>query len=702
MSANMDASTAQLVSGKKRSASDSELQTVEGDVGKEQAEDAGQPSLKRLKGNGPSKEVEIPDSKSLDASPSPEDSATSQALSKAHGWNRGISSGLRTSFAGKDQPPKPLPQQASESPVQPPAGEVDVNGLAMPSGDVDFQANASKSAWQARFLKWCVRLLALNKDREEVKDPVLMREAWGVWLETHISPIRGQRRLALRAADLANLDSDKLQEMVSKALETDLQGPWIEPPAETGQPESIKSEQQSDGQPGSNKSTPQGSLDMNGWILPPPQSTSEFRVRQKDRASMEEKFVGWCRSLIQLNETAIKVRTPKERNRLTDAYSRWVGTVEGLTKVKAAAARRAAGQYAQDNSALLAAVFASTAPASRPQVTESISSPQEDSAPPPVVPSIAPPVAPPIAAVPNGSNHGPVDLVGGEEDAEYREKYFPGLGPDEAFCSMCASRGHDAVACPEMTCRFCRDHQHRSFSCPTRQRCTKCKQLGHVKKDCTEKLALPKEEVECAFCQSRDHVDASCHELWRSFRLQPDAVRKVRSLPVFCYCCGRQGHHGAACGLNPEKPREGPWDTWAQANCDRYLDPASSEMAIVYEASAGQGSSSERPDLGKSIVPKRHIFFEEADDDDEGEDFIRPPVQKNARVGHISFSGNNGGASRGDRRPNRQFNDRNGRSQPPLPPGPPPPLPPQEYRRNGGGGGGSGGGGRRRGGGARY
>jgi protein AIR1/2 len=544
--------------------------------------------------------------------------------------------------------------------------------------------------------------MALNKEQERVKDPAFLGKAWGLWLETHTRLRRAARRYARLGPTEANLNSDKIQEMFSEALETDLQSPWIDPPTETEQPESIKSEQQSDGQPESNKSTPQGNLEMNGWTLPPPQSSSEFRVRQKDRASMEEKFVGWCKSLIQLNESTIKVRTPRDRNRVTDAYSRWIGTVDGLTKVKAAAARRAAWQYSQDNSALLAAVFASTAPASGPPAAKSTSSPQEDSGPPPIAPPIAPPITPPIAAVPNGGSNQLVD----RGDTEYRERYFPGVGPEEAFCSMCASRGHDAVACPGITCRFCRDPQHRSFSCPTRRRCTKCKQLGHVKKDCTEKLALPKEEVECAFCQSRDHADASCHELWRSFLFQPDTVRKVRSLPVFCYCCGHQGHHGAVCGLNPEKPKEGPWDTWTQANCDRYLDPASSELAIVYESSAGQGSSSERPDLGKSIVPKRHIFFEEADDDDEAEDFIRPPVQKSARVGHISFSGSNGGVNRGGGRPNQQHNDRNGRSgftQPPLPPGPPPPLPPHEYRRNGGGGGGGGGGGRRRGGGgARY
>jgi protein AIR1/2 len=530
--------------------------------------------------------------------------------------------------------------------------------------------------------------MALNKDREGLKDAALLREAWGLWLETHVILSRSRRAAGVEAAKKTDLGPEKLDGMFSEARETDPQGPWIETPEEAEKPEGSESGQQSNGQPKSNKSTPHGTQqepkETHDWTLPPPPSASDFEVSQKDERGWQERFVSWCKSLIQLNEKKIKVTTTRERNRVAESYLRWVGTVEGLSKAKAASARRAAVHYAQDNSARLAAIFAYTPIGAPPQTTESALLPQDDAA------------ASPTVAVSDGPDGGSAGVLDGE-DAEYREKYFPGVELSERFCHLCASRGHNAVDCPEMTCRFCRDSGHRSFSCPTRLRCTKCRQLGHAKNDCTEKLALPQEEMECAFCQSRDHADASCHELWRSFLFNPATVRKVRSLPVFCYCCGREGHYGPVCGLNPQKLKEGPWETWSQANRDRYLDPASPEMAIIFTGSVGS-SASGRPDLGKSIVPKRHIFFEEADDDDDAEEFIRPPVQKSARVGNISFAGNNAGGARGGRRASKQNNDRNGRigyAQPPLPPGPPPPLPPQGYQesRNGG---------RRRGGGGRY
>jgi protein AIR1/2 len=580
--------------------------------------------------------------------------------------------------------------------VQPPAESIDIDSLAMPPRDANLSKSSRGKVWQAIFAKWCIRLMALNKDQRGLQDDAaLLREAWALWLETRASLSSVQRASAAKAAKKTNLDAEQLQEMFSKALETDLEEPWSNSPTEAGQSESMVSEQQSNGQPESSKSTPRGSQETDDWVLPPPPSSSDFGIKQKDDRGWEERFMAWCRSLIPLNKRKIKVGTVRERNLLTDAYLRWVGTIDGLSKAKAAAARRVAVRYAQDNSALLVAAFAATPPGGGPQTTESVVPPQGNSA------------RSPVAAVPDGLDDGLDDMQDDAQDdglddtledgpgdgsvplldggdAEYREKYFPGVGLSEAFCHMCASRGHDATQCPAMACRFCRDPGHRSFGCPTRLRCTKCKQLGHGKKDCSEKLALPLEEVECAFCQARDHVDASCHELWRSFLFNPDTVRKVRALPVFCYCCGRQGHYGPACGLNPQKTKEGQWETWSQANCDRYQDPASSEVAIVFEASGGPASASERPDLGKSIVPKRHIFFEEADDDDDADEFIRPPVQRNARVGHISFSGNNGG-NRGGR---RQYNDRNGRpgyTQPPLPPGPPPPLP-QSYQENRNGG----------------
>ncbi|KAK3309182.1 uncharacterized protein B0T15DRAFT_133196 [Chaetomium strumarium] len=362
---------------------------------------------------------------------------------------------------------------------------------------------------------------------------------------------------------------------------------------------------------GSKEAASNGNQEANEWMIPPPQPASAFEISHKNQRGWEEIFVAWCRSLAKLNEGKIKASTPRERNRVADAYLRWVGGIDGVSRMKASTARREALQYAQNNSAYLASIFSAAPPPSEPPAVGSAPLPQGNSTPSPVTP------------VSNGLDDVSVSQLEGEDTA-YRERYFPGIGLDETFCAMCASHGHATVECPQMTCRFCHVRGHRSFSCPTRLRCTKCMQLGHAKKDCREKLKLASGEMECAFCQSHDHVDASCHELWRSFVFNPDTVRKVQSIPMFCYCCGHQGHYGPACGLNRQNPKESPWETWSKANHDRYIDPASSEVAVVFRGPTVPQPGYDRPDLGKSIVPRRHVFFEEdSDDESEGEVFSR-------------------------------------------------------------------------------
>ncbi|KAL2130847.1 hypothetical protein VTI74DRAFT_5868 [Chaetomium olivicolor] len=713
-------------SGKKRPASDIDLQVDVECAGSrtEPADDARLPSTKRLKGDEASsapaspEEGEMSDSKASEseAPQTAQSKNTVEAPQKAHGgWNRGISGSLRTSFGApsKDRARKStqlMSQPAPEFPVQPPAESVESSNLVLPQGEPNFAKVRRRSIWKSRFQNWCLRVMALNDSHEGVKDPALLRYSWERWLEARESVSPDRRVDAVKAAAETNLNPQSLQEMASRAMEIDPLAPWGDSPKESGQAQSPGPDQQSlaNTPTESPKAASNGSQEGNDWTIPPTQSPDQMGVGQKDVRGWEEKFKAWCISLHQLNDGRIRVATPRERNRVTESYLRWIGSIDGLSKSKATAARRTAVRYAQENSAILAAIFAAKlAPAPAPVRVSVPTQPQGMMKEPASTPQDQTAITEQdMDTVSDAPDNASMDLPD-SEDLDYRERYFPGIGPNKMFCHMCASHGHEATECPEMACRFCRDPSHRSFSCPTRQRCTKCKQLGHSKRECREKLAVPVEERECAFCGSRDHDDASCHELWRSFLFNPDTARKVRSLPVYCYTCGRQGHYGPACGLNPDKPRQGLWETWSQANCDRYIDPASSEVAIIYATqTASSAPASDRPDLAKSIIPRRHVFFEEEDDDDEDDEFIRPPVQKSARSGLISFSGNRGGGrgtgggSQDGRRPSRQStNNSNGRPgyahQPPLPPGPPPPLPPQNYqesrrhsgRRRGGGGG---------------
>ncbi|KAJ4306073.1 hypothetical protein N0V88_000869 [Collariella sp. IMI 366227] len=557
------------------------------------------------------------------------------------------------------------PEAKLVEPVEP----VESKSLVLPEGEPNFTKVKRVGHWKGRFQDWCLRVMALNKGHEDLTNPDLLRATWRGWLKTRKSITRADRPLASKAATDVDLDPQMLKEMVSKSTEVDPHAPWNKPQKADTNAQSPGSDQQDapDTASQSPKTASSGSQEANDWALPT-MSLSQFEVRQKDVRGWEEKFKTWCTSLHRLNGGKIK-------------------GIEGLSKAKAAVARRSAVHYAQENSAILAAIFATKlAPAPVP-----VAAPVPALAPtepqamrqPAAAPQNDITLASDLDAVSDAPDNTSMDIPF-EGEAAYRARYFPGISADEVFCHLCASPDHSAASCPNIACRFCDSGRHRSFNCPTRHRCTKCKQLGHTKHQCKEKLAIPADEQECAFCGGRDHDDALCHEHWRSFVVcNPNTAappRKVRSLPVYCYTCGRQGHYGTVCGLNPDKAaRPSLWETWSQANCERYVDPASAEVAVVYNNATGSAASnpaSDRPDLGKSIVPSRHIFFEEEEEDDEDDGFIRPPV-KAARTGHIRVAGSGGGA----------YSNGYAQQQPPLPPGPPPPLPPQSYqesRRNGG------------------
>lgn len=236
-----------------------------------------------------------------------------------------------------------------------------------------------------------------------------------------------------------------------------------------------------------------------------------------------------------------------------------------------------------------------------------------------------------------------------EAELEQRNRYFPGVPDDAVFCLTCASYGHDTPGCPETTCKFCQQH-HFSYSCPARQRCTKCKQLGHTKASCKEKLAMAAGEgfMECAFCQAQDHQEEQCPEIWETYRPQVGHIKQVRSVPTFCYCCGAEGHFGTDCGL--ADPKVPPSATWSNAGASLYVDPTSSEEAIAFQNPIPAVQAISAPVIpGRSIKPQSHIIFEDSGDEDNGsQGFLRAPATGPRRPGQIQITSNiNFGASAG-------------------------------------------------------
>lgn len=228
-----------------------------------------------------------------------------------------------------------------------------------------------------------------------------------------------------------------------------------------------------------------------------------------------------------------------------------------------------------------------------------------------------------------------------EAELEQLHRYFPGVPDDAVFCLTCASYGHNTPNCPETTCKFCQQG-HFSYSCPSRQRCAKCKQLGHTKGSCKEKLAVAAGEgfMECAFCQAQDHQEEGCTEIWETYRPQVGHIKQVRSVPIFCYCCGAEGHFGTDCGL--ADPKIPPSATWSNAGASLYVDPSSSEEAIAFQNVLPQAQTIPAPVIpGRSIKPQSHIIFEDSGDEDHGnQEFLRAPAAGPRRPGQIQITSN--------------------------------------------------------------
>ncbi|KAI1751696.1 hypothetical protein F4782DRAFT_531211 [Xylaria castorea] len=249
-----------------------------------------------------------------------------------------------------------------------------------------------------------------------------------------------------------------------------------------------------------------------------------------------------------------------------------------------------------------------------------------------------------------------------DEEFRLQTKYFPGADDPSLRCLSCSGIGHTTQTCPELGCRFCESKSHSSFGCPTRRRCDKCRQIGHSVETCQEKLRLATEELDgCAFCGA-DHQDQDCFEIWKSFKPSELHIKKVKSIPAFCYVCGGEGHYGPECSLSDKRDKATERATWSKATRDLYVNPESEDVAIAWaDIDPSQLTRGEFHVPGRA-TRKIHTYFVSSDESEE--DLIHAPVKKPQARGEIRIASNIGTVNGNSR----------GRGQPPLPPGPPPPL----------------------------
>ena len=126
-------------------------------------------------------------------------------------------------------------------------------------------------------------------------------------------------------------------------------------------------------------------------------------------------------------------------------------------------------------------------------------------------------------------------------------------------CPYCHQPGHVdkyvGQQCPSRTCRWCGAFDaHAAKNCPTRVRCRKCREMGHVKDQCSYKLKdIPLGEVTCDLCERKGHIEEDCELQWRTpGQPMPWELDYMNAgLRLSCHECGEEGHLGNDCPSRP-------------------------------------------------------------------------------------------------------------------------------------------------------
>jgi protein AIR1/2 len=113
------------------------------------------------------------------------------------------------------------------------------------------------------------------------------------------------------------------------------------------------------------------------------------------------------------------------------------------------------------------------------------------------------------------------------------------LGP---VCRNCHERGHIAAQCRVVICESCGErNNHYTRHCPKLQKCTNCGEAGHLRSECKSRSRI----IFCNRCESRNHTDDRCPDIWRSYKLAKRKPHYPES--ISCYNCARKGHYGDEC-----------------------------------------------------------------------------------------------------------------------------------------------------------
>jgi len=196
-----------------------------------------------------------------------------------------------------------------------------------------------------------------------------------------------------------------------------------------------------------------------------------------------------------------------------------------------------------------------------------------------------------------------------------------------ARCLHCQGEGHIDEKCPQKTCTHCNAYtDHESALCPTIQRCHRCREQGHMKRDCT---GMKNTTKPCDLCSLPGHQEEEC-PLKHYIHIKVPLSEKV-NLWISCCACGSRAHLVGDC---PDIPREQA-ARWSLRSFDSSQIVNLSIQTGINKLEKEAENRNMRP-TGMKIKGRAGMHHADAgrrdeSDSDDLDFFSHPPISRDAR-----------------------------------------------------------------------
>ncbi|OCF42921.1 hypothetical protein I317_03272 [Kwoniella heveanensis CBS 569] len=224
-----------------------------------------------------------------------------------------------------------------------------------------------------------------------------------------------------------------------------------------------------------------------------------------------------------------------------------------------------------------------------------------------------------------------------EDEPKEVEATFLATADQSKICQNCKRPGHRSKDCKHIICTTCgAEDDHERRDCPVGLVCFGCGGRGHRKQDCPDPASRMSRRTGCDRCGSRDHMENTCHTIWRVYayrshdgrtdvqkeKLSAEGWEKEaiggKASDEWCYNCAREGHLGDDCSKR-------------RGSLARLTAPSAFSYAMSTRGPFAFSCSSRNADL----PPPTHSRFDDDEDDYENLPFISG--------GYKNFAGSNAG-----------------------------------------------------------